>query len=106
MTRRVTDGALSAEEFEALPPKDQLFSLLTMIDRYLEGVSGSVVDPWHAAKIHHALEKINAGEVMAAAHDLALADQAEHGSPEAVLDNRSVDGLKKDAKVARMRLMA
>jgi len=106
MNQRVTDGALTAEEFEALPPKDQLFSLLTMIDRYLDGVSGTVVDPWHAAKIHHALEKINAGEVMAAAHDLALADQGQHGSPEAVLDDRTVDGLRKDAKEARKLLMA
>ena len=84
MTRRVTDGALSAEEFEALNPKEQLFALLGMIERYIDGTPGHTMGAWHAAKISEALEKIEAGEVMAAAHNLALADQTAHGTPELV----------------------
>lgn len=106
MTRRVTDGALTAEEFEALTPKEQLFALLGMIDRYLDGTTGHTMDPWHAAKISEALEKIEAGEVMAAAHDLALADQTAHGKPELVAEDVSVDALRKVAHAARKRVMA
>lgn len=106
MTRLVTDGALSAEEFEALTPKEQLFSLLGMIDRYIDGTPGHTMDVWHAAKISEALEKIEAGEVMVAAHDLALADQTPHGEPELVAEDVSVDALRKKSHVARKRLMA
>ncbi|MCZ2497541.1 hypothetical protein GN316_12310 [Xylophilus sp. Kf1] len=104
MNRRVTDGALSSEEFEALSPHDQLLSLLDMIDRYID--ASPSVDAWHAAKIRHALEKIEAGEVMAAAHDLALADQAEHGAPEIVNEDNSLKALGEKAKTARKRLMS
>lgn len=106
MTRNVTDGALSAEKFEALSPKEQLFALLGMIDRYIDGAPGHTVDSWHAAKISEALEKIEAGEVMAAAHNLALADQKSHGEPELVAEDVSVDALRKEAHAARKRMMA
>ena len=106
MNRRVTDDALSADEFEALAPQDQLLSLLDMIDRYLAASPGASVDPWHAAKIRHALVKIAAGEVMAAAHDLALADQQAHGAPESVDADLSVKALSEESKHARKRLVA
>lgn len=106
MTRRVTDGALSAEEFEALTPKKQLFALLDMIDRYINGTPGHAMGAWHAAKISEALEKIEAGEVMAGAHILALADQTVHGEPEPVGEDVAVDALRKEAHETRKHLTA
>ena len=106
MNRRVVDGAISAETFEALTPTEQLTALLDMVERYIDGTSGHSIDPWHAAKIRHALGKIDAGEVEAAAHDLALADQAHHGEPEAVLEDVSLETLRKEASASRKRLLA
>ena len=106
MNRRVVDGGISAETFEALTPTQQLTALLDMIERYVEGAAGHSVDPWHAAKIRHALAKIDAGEVEAAAHDLALADQVHHGEPEAVPQDVSVEALRKETSVSRKRLLA
>ncbi|QHI97207.1 hypothetical protein GT347_03970 [Xylophilus rhododendri] len=104
MTRRLTDSAISAEQFEALAPQEQLLALLGMIDRYLEGATGHTMDPWHAAKIRHALLKIGKGEVDAAAHDLALADQASHGQAEAGAEHVAVEALRQEAHQARKHL--
>lgn len=104
MTRRLTDGALSAEQFEALAPHDQLVALLDMIDRYIDGTAGQTMDPWHAAKIQHSLAKIAKGEVDAAAHDLALADQGAHGEPEAGAEHVAVDALRDEARKVRKHL--
>ena len=106
MNRRVIDSPLSAEAFEALGPKQQLAALLEMVERYIDGTPGHAMDAWHAAKIRHALLKIDAGEVEAAAHDLALADQVAHGQPETVAEDVSVEALRKDASASRKRLAA
>ena len=87
-------------------PKQQLTALLEMVERYIDGTPGHAMDAWHAAKIRHALLKIDAGEVEAAAHDLALADQVAHGQPETVAEDVSVEALRKDASASRKRLAA
>jgi hypothetical protein len=106
MNRPVVDGSLSAETFEALSPARQLAALLDMVERYIDGSPGHSIDPWHAAKIRHALLKIDAGEVEAAAHDLALADQPRHGDAELVLEDVSVETLRKEVSAARRNLPA
>lgn len=104
MTRRLTDGALSAEQFEALAPHDQLVALLDMIDRYIDNTEGHAVDSWHAAKIQHSLVKIGKGEVDAAAHDLALADQVSHGQPEAGAEHVAIEALREESRKVRKHL--